>query len=114
MHQADPVEQAIRLAHIVFGVFAKPAAQKTDIAKSPRQDVLHNRQSLNQLADFEGVIDVQWNGGIHATLKDLDRLPDLIAGLVDGGARLTRVEPLVPTLEELYFEMQRSHMEQDA
>jgi hypothetical protein len=73
-----------------------------------------NRQSLNQLADFEGVIDVQWNGGIHATLKDLDRLPDLIAGLVDGGARLTRVEPLVPTLEELYFEMQRSHRDLDA
>ena len=72
-----------------------------------------NRHSLNQLAEFEGVIDVQWNGGIHATLKDLDRLPDLIAGLVDGGARLTRVEPLVPTLEELYFEMQRSHEEQD-
>ncbi len=72
-----------------------------------------NRHSLNQLADFEGVIDVQWNGGIHATLKDLDRLPDLIADLVDGGARLTRVEPLVPTLEELYFEMQRSHKEQD-
>jgi len=68
-----------------------------------------NRQALNQLADFDGVIDISWNGGVHATLKDLDRLPDLVSGLVEGGARLTRVEPLVPTLEELYFEMQRSH-----
>ena len=68
-----------------------------------------NRQALNQLAGFDGVIDTTWNGAVHATLKDLDRLPDLVAGLVEGGARLTRVEPLVPTLEELYFEMQRSH-----
>ena len=68
-----------------------------------------NRQALDQLAGFDGVINTTWNGGVHATLKDLDRLPDLVAGLVEGGARLTRVEPLVPTLEELYFEMQRSH-----
>jgi ABC-2 type transport system ATP-binding protein len=68
-----------------------------------------NRPALEQIANLDGVIDVTWNGGVHATLKDIDRLPDLVTELVRGGVRLTRVEPLVPTLEELYFEMQRSH-----
>jgi ABC-2 type transport system ATP-binding protein len=68
-----------------------------------------NRTALEQIAGFDGVIDTTWNGGVHATLKDMEQLPDLVARLVEGGARLTRVEPLVPTLEELYFEMQRNH-----
>ena len=72
-----------------------------------------NRPALNQLSELDGVIDISWNGGVHATLKDLERLPDLVNSLVQGGARLTRVEPLVPTLEELYFEMQRSHRSPD-
>ena len=72
-----------------------------------------NRSSLDQLAGLEGVIDTTWNGGVHATLKDLELLPDLVVSLVEGGARLIRVEPLVPTLEELYFEMQRTHREVD-
>ncbi len=31
------------------------------------------------------------------------RIPDVITGLVANGARLTRAEPIVPTLEDLYF-----------
>jgi hypothetical protein len=31
--------------------------------------------------------------------------------MVNGGTRLTRVEPQLPTLEHLYFEMQRSLQE---
>ena len=72
-----------------------------------------NRAALEPLAKLDGVIDTTWNGAVHATLKDLDRLPDLVASLVEGGARITRVEPVVPTLEELYFEMQRTHRSAD-
>jgi hypothetical protein len=72
-----------------------------------------NRAALEPLAKLDGVIDTTWNGAVHATLKDLDRLPDLVASLVEGGARITRVEPVVPTLEELYFEMQRTHRNVD-
>ena len=43
------------------------------------------------------------------TLDDLNRLPDLVTRLVNDGARITRVEPIGATLEELYFEMQRTH-----
>ena len=53
------------------------------------------------------VVDAVWNGALHVRLRDLDDLPDLVAGLVSNGTRLTRVEPQVPTLETLYFEMQR-------
>ena len=36
-------------------------------------------------------------------------VPDLVDALVGAGARLTRVEPQAPTLEELYFAIRREH-----
>ena len=68
-----------------------------------------DRTTLDSIADHRGVVSVSWNGSVHATLTDHDALPDLIADLVRDGVRLTRVEPIAPTLEELYFEMQRTH-----
>lgn len=43
--------------------------------------------------------------GARATLRldRADRVPDLVAALVGAGARVTRVEPHEPTLEDLYF-----------
>jgi ABC-2 type transport system ATP-binding protein len=70
-----------------------------------------NREALGVLDHEEGVLSVSWNGSVRVTLDDLNRLPQLVARLVDGGARITRVEPIGATLEELYFEMQRSHRE---
>ena len=68
-----------------------------------------NRSALEALDHEEGVVSVSWNGAVEVTLDDLDRLPDLVTRLVQEGARLTRVEPIGTTLEELYFEMQRTH-----
>jgi len=70
-----------------------------------------DRGALNSLPDRHGVVSVSWNGAVHATLSDHDMLPDLIADLVRDGVRLTRVEPITPSLEELYFAMQRSDPE---
>ena len=70
-----------------------------------------DRTRLHDLVERNGVLSVVENGSVHATLEDLDRLPDLVAELVRDGVRLTRVEPIEPTLEELYFEMQRTHRE---
>jgi ABC-2 type transport system ATP-binding protein len=70
-----------------------------------------DRTALSSLADRSGVLSVVENGTVHATLDSLEHLPDIVAELVSRGVRLTRVEPLTPTLEELYFEMQRSHRE---
>lgn len=40
-------------------------------------------------------------------LDHLGRVPDLVRALVSDGVRLTRVEPLTPTLEDLYFAVRR-------
>jgi ABC-type multidrug transport system ATPase subunit len=70
-----------------------------------------NRSTLDSLPDHPAVIDAVWNGALHVTLSDLDNLPDLVTEVVKAGARLTRVEPVLPTLEHLYFEMQRTMRE---
>ena len=73
-----------------------------------------NRDALSALGHEEGVVSVSWNGSVQVTLDDLNRLPDLVTRLVNDGARITRVEPIGATLEELYFEMQRTHREESA
>lgn len=70
-----------------------------------------DRTALASLDQAAGVLSVSRNGAVQVTLDDLNRLPDLVSGLVHDGARLTRVEPVGTTLEELYFEMQRTHRE---
>jgi ABC-2 type transport system ATP-binding protein len=70
-----------------------------------------DRSTLDAIAEHRSVIDVTWNGSVHATLTSIDALPDVVADLVARGVRITRVEPVTPTLEELYFEMQRAHRE---
>jgi ABC-2 type transport system ATP-binding protein len=67
-----------------------------------------DRAVLNGLENRPEVVSAEWNGALHIRLTHLDHLPDLIAELVGAGARITRVEPDNPTLETLYFEMQRS------
>ncbi len=70
-----------------------------------------DQESLGFLPELDGVIAVRVDGATYVTLDTLDRAPDLVLELVKRGVRLTRVEPLNPTLEDLYFEMQRSHRE---
>ena len=71
-----------------------------------------DRAALRGLDRHKHVVSAEWNGSAHVRLTHLDRLPDLVADLVAAGARLTRVEPDNPTLETLYFEMQRSLREE--
>ena len=66
--------------------------------------------ALDRLASAEGVVSYERDGGpAHVAVDDLGRVPDLVAALVDAGARVTRVTPLEPTLEQLYFEIRREH-----
>jgi ABC-type multidrug transport system ATPase subunit len=46
-------------------------------------------------------------GGLGVHLTSFDVVPDLVDALVHAGARLTRVEPHVPTLEDLYFAVRK-------
>ena len=67
-----------------------------------------NRSALDGIIERPGVLNASWNGALHVTLEDLESLPDIVAAMVADGVRLTRVEPQLPTLEHLYFEVQRA------
>ncbi len=43
------------------------------------------------------------NGAATVELDDAALIPDLVFELAGAGVRVTRVEPHVPTLEDLYF-----------
>ncbi len=61
-------------------------------------------QALDALASHEGV--VGYERADHTAVVRLDsaqRIPDLVHALSRAGARVTRVEPHEPTLEDLYF-----------
>ena len=49
------------------------------------------------------------NGVATVELERETDVPDLVDALVGAGARLTRVEPQAPTLEQLYFAIRREH-----
>lgn len=68
-----------------------------------------DRESLAFVSQLDGVLSVRDEGALHITLDAADRIPDLVIEIVKRGIRPTRVEPLNPTLEDLYFEMQRAH-----
>lgn len=69
---------------------------------------------LDRLAGAEGVLSYERDerglaasgaGGAAVTvqLDDLSRVPDLVFDLARAGVRVTRVEPRIPSLEDLYF-----------
>lgn len=63
---------------------------------------------LDRVAQWPGVCAYRREpAGARLELDDLSRLPDIVAALAADGARLTRVEPHVPTLEDLYFTIRR-------
>jgi ABC-2 type transport system ATP-binding protein len=66
-------------------------------------------ESLGFLDQLDGVLGVRTDGALYVTLDSLDRVPDIVIEMVKRGVRPTRIEPLIPTLEDLYFEMQRAH-----
>jgi ABC-2 type transport system ATP-binding protein len=70
-----------------------------------------NPSDLSTVTELDGVLGVRSDDGLHVTIDSLDRIPDIVIELVKRGVRPTRVEPLTPTLEDLYFEMQRTHRE---
>ena len=58
---------------------------------------------LDRVADADGVIAYERDTVAEVQLDTLDRVPDLVTALATAGVRLTRVEPRIPTLDDLYF-----------
>ena len=59
--------------------------------------------SLDHLADHPGVLTYERAGIATVQLHDTVSVADLVADLVSRGVRLSRVEPHLPSLEDLYF-----------
>ncbi len=78
-----------------------PAARVVLDADNP--SVLDTAQSLPFVRGYSR------NGVATVELAQETDVPDLVDALVGAGARLTRVEPQAPTLEELYFAIRREH-----
>ena len=51
-------------------------------------------------------------GAIDVRIDSGERIPDIVAALVERGVRLTRVEPHVPSLEDLYFAVRQQHVDE--
>ena len=64
---------------------------------------------LDRLSGRDGVLTYERNGVAELQLDGPERIPDLVADLVGDGVRLTRVEPHVPSLEDLYFAVRRQN-----
>ena len=65
-------------------------------------------RSLDRAASFPGVAGYRRDpSGVRLEVDDLRRVPDIVTSLTADGVRLTRVEPHVPTLEDLYFTIRR-------
>ncbi len=63
---------------------------------------------LDRAAAFPGVAGYRRDpGGARLEVDDLGRVPDIVASLVADGVRITRVDPHVPSLEDLYFTIRR-------
>jgi ABC-2 type transport system ATP-binding protein len=73
----------------------------------PRPTVVFDaeeRTMLDRLASLPAVTGYTRDGGAAVvTVDDLAVVPDLVEALAASGARLTKVTPHEPTLEELYF-----------
>ncbi|HQF95963.1 MAG TPA: hypothetical protein PLS46_17475, partial [Microthrixaceae bacterium] len=80
-----------------------PAATVVLDAEAPDQ--------LDRLAHMTGVIGYDRTDVARIELDGFGRVPDLVLSLARDGVRLTRVEPHVPTLEDLYFAVRRERAE---
>ena len=109
LHEADGIADQVVMMSEGHAWVTGPPDKLVDEFWSDRRVHLdaENREALAVVKDFEGVVASETNGFVTIELDDLNRLPNLVEHLVKQGVRLTRVEPVQPTLEQLYFEMQR-------
>jgi len=77
-----------------------PAARV--VIDAENADVLDAASALPYVSKY------QRNGSATIELSDATRVPDLVDALIAAGARLQRVEPQEPTLEQLYFAIRES------
>ena len=115
LHEAEGIaDQVVLMGAGSARAAGHPTKLAAEYMKHPKVIFdAENRSLLKGVESHPSVLSAEWNGALHVTLDSLDELPDLIGELVASGTRLTRVEPVLPTLEHLYFEMQKQVREEE-
>ena len=116
LHEAEGIADQVVL---MDNGSVRAAGNPGDLARSYMEHPIviidaEDREMLTSIASLDGVLATEGTGALRVTIDSTDRIPDIVVELVKLGARPTRVEPLTPTLEDLYFEMQRTHRESGA
>ncbi|MCB1247362.1 MAG: ABC transporter ATP-binding protein [Acidimicrobiia bacterium] len=113
LHEAEGIaDQVVLMDHGSVRASGHPG----DLARSYMANPIviidaEERDGLDAIMEMDGVLAVEGLGVRRVTVDDVARIGDIVVELVKRGVRPTRVEPLTPTLEDLYFEMQRAHRE---
>ena len=111
LHEAEGIaDQVVLLENGHVRAHGDP----NDLARTYMPDPIviidaEDRTSLSFLPELDGIIETRSEGALRVTLDSTDRIPDIVIEMVKRGVRPTRIEPLNPSLEDLYFEMQRAH-----
>ncbi len=92
---------------------AAVAGSPGDLARAWLPDTVlrvdaEDRAVLDTLATAPGVLAYERDGGpATLSLDGPERVPDVVAALVAAGARVTRLEPRTPSLEDVYLAIRR-------
>jgi ABC-2 type transport system ATP-binding protein len=113
LHEAEGIADQVVL---MDNGSVRAAGRPQDLARSYMENPIviidaEDREGLGTIVELDGVLSIEQTGAARVTVDSTDRIPDIVVELVKRGVRPTRVEPLSPTLEDLYFEMQRKHRE---
>jgi ABC-2 type transport system ATP-binding protein len=113
LHEAEGIADQVVL---MDNGSVRAAGRPQDLTRSYMENPIviidaEDREGLGFIAELDGVLSLDQTGAARVTVDSTDRIPDIVVELVKRGVRPTRVEPLSPTLEDLYFEMQRKHRE---
>lgn len=111
LHEAEGIaDQVVLLENGHVRAHGDPKELARDYMPDPIVIVeAEDPSSLAFLPQLDGVISIRHDGTTFVTVDSSDRIPDMVVEMVKRGVRPTRIEPLTPTLEDLYFEMQRAH-----
>ena len=109
LHEAEGLADQVVLVDHGRAVAAGPPAELARRLWPECRVVLEAEEptDLDRLAHLPGVRAYRRDGAATVDLDDPRRIPGLVADLVAAGVRVTRVQPLQPSLEELYFALQR-------
>lgn len=113
LHEAEGIADQVVL---MDNGTVRAAGRPQDLTRSYMENPIviidaEEREGLEIIASLDGVLSIEYTGAARVTLDSTDRIGDIVVELVKRGVRPIRVEPLSPTLEDLYFEMQRVHRE---